>query len=219
MQSILAQRLMQRLAGRALPALIPVALHAVVTPKEHRKQFFVANELLGSFRQNLKQRTESTFSSVGLEQPRTERNYQIQHLFSQLDRNRDGNLSLEELRHALAINEASNGTQPRRTSALNDQLEATIASMDLNADGRIDHNEFNLLIQRRQRLRQEEERLLLYLMPVDTNGNDRLDYDELDRLLTSIGQSPLTSKEQAFVFMGDKQSISWHDFVDRLLLS
>lgn len=54
MLSILAQRLMQRLAGRALPALIPVALHAVVTPKEHRKQFFVANELLGSFRQNLK---------------------------------------------------------------------------------------------------------------------------------------------------------------------
>ena len=56
-------------------------------------------------------------------------------------------------------------------------------------------------------------------MPVDTNGNDRLDHDELDRLLTSIGQLPLTSKEQEFVFMGDEQSISWHDFVDRLLLS
>lgn len=76
-----------------------------------------------------------------------------------------------------------------------------------------------LLIQRLQRLRQEEERLLLYLMPVDTNDNDRLDHDELDRLLTSIGQLPLTSKEQEFVFMGDEQSISWHDFVDRLLLS
>ncbi len=216
---VLTTWMMQRLAGRALPALIPVALHAVVTPEEHRKRFLVANELLGSFRQNLKQRTESTFSSVGLEQPKPERNYQIQHLFNQLDRNRDGNLSLEELRHALAVDEASDGTQPRRTSALNDQLEATIASMDLNGDGRIDRNEFNLLIQRLQRLRQEEERLLLYLMPGDTNGNDRLDHDELDRLLTSIGQSPLTFKEQAFVFMGDKQGISWHDFVDRLLLS
>lgn len=76
-----------------------------------------------------------------------------------------------------------------------------------------------LLIQRLQRLRQEEERLLLYLMPVVTNDNDRLDHDELDRLLTSIGQLPLTSKEQEFVFMGDEQSISWHDCVDRLLLS
>ena len=91
--------------------------------------------------------------------------------------------------------------------------------MDLNDDGRIDSTEFSQLIQRLQRLRQGEERLLLYLMPVDTNGNDRLDHGELDRLLTSIDQSPLTSKEQAFVFMGDKQSISWHDFVDRLLLS
>ena len=37
--------MMQRLAGRALPALIPVALHAVVSPEEHRKRFLVASEL------------------------------------------------------------------------------------------------------------------------------------------------------------------------------
>ena len=91
--------------------------------------------------------------------------------------------------------------------------------MDLNDDGRIDSTEFSQLIQRLQRLRQGEERLLLYLMPVDTNGNDRLDHDELDRLLTRIGQPALTSKEQALVFMDHEQSLSWHDFVDRLLLS
>ncbi|KZR84658.1 Urea transporter [Prochlorococcus marinus str. MIT 1342] len=216
---VLTTWMMQGLAGPALPALIPVALHAVVTTEEHRKRFLVANELLGSFRQNLKQRIEGTLPSVGLEQPETERNSQMQHLFDQLDRNRDGNLSLEELRHALAMEGASDGNQLRRTSSLNDQLAATMASMDLNADGRINCNEFSQLIQRLQRLRQGEERLLLYLMPVDTNGNDRLDHDELDRLLTSIGQPALTSKEQALVFMDHEQSLSWHDFVDRLLLS
>ena len=220
---VLTTWMMQRLAGQALPALIPVALHAVVTPEEHRKRFLVASELLGSFRQSLRQRIEGTLPSVGLKQPETERNSQMQHLFDQLDRNRDGNLSLDELRQALAVAEevegASDGTQLRRTSSLNDQLAATMASMDLNGDGRIDCTEFSQLIQRLQRLRQGEERLLLYLMPVDTNGNDRLDPEELDRLLTSIGQPALTSKEQALVFMNQEQSLSWHGFVDRLLLS
>ena len=56
-------------------------------------------------------------------------------------------------------------------------------------------------------------------MPVDGDGNDRLDQDELSRLLQSIGQPPLSSKEQALVFINQKQSLRWHDFVDRLLLS
>ena len=215
---VLSTWIMQGLAGRALPALIPVALHAVVTPEEHRKRFLVANELLGSFRQHLKQRIEGTRPSSGLEQPETERTSQMQNLFDQLDSNCDGNLSLEELRHALAIEGKSDGTQRRRTSSLNDQLEATMASMDLNGDGRIDCDEFSQLIQRLQRLRQGEERLLLYLMPVDTDGNDRLDHDELDRLLMSVGQPRLTPNEIALVFMDQKQSLSWHDFVDRLLL-
>ena len=216
---VLTTWMIQRLAGQALPALIPVALHAVVTPEEHRERFLVASELLGSFRHNLRQRIEGTLPSVGIQQPETEKSSQIQHLFNQLDCNRDGSLSLEELRDALAVEGESDGTQLRRTSSLNDQLATTMASMDLNGDGRIDCNEFSQLIQRLQRLRQGEERLLLYLMPVDTNGNDRLDHDEIDRLLTSIGQPALTSKEQALVLMNQEKSLSWHDFVDRLLLN
>jgi len=211
--------MMQRLAGRALPALIPVALHAVVSPEEHRKRFLVASELLGRFRSNLQQRVDGIAPNAGGEQPQIELNSQMQDLFDQLDRNHDGNLSLDELRDALLSGGTSKQSHQRRTSSLNDQLTATMASMDLNGDGRIDCSEFSQLIQRLQRLRQGEERLLLYLMPVDSNGNDRLDQDELDLLLQSIGQTPLTSKEQALVFANQQQSLSWHDFVDRLLLS
>ncbi len=219
MSFVVTTWIMQQLAGKALPALIPVALHAVVTPEEHRKRFLVASELIGSFRRNLQQRIEGTVPNVEIKQPKTEANNQIQQLFDQLDRNHDGNLSLDELRNAIAVGDTKDDTQLRRLSSLNDQLAATIASMDLNDDGRIDSTEFSLLIQRLQRLRQGEERLLLYLMPVDTNSNDRLDQDELARLLKSIGQPRLTAKEQELVFANQQQSLSWRDFVDSLLLS
>jgi Ca2+-binding EF-hand superfamily protein len=216
---LLTTWMLQRLAGRTLPALIPVALHAVVSPEEHRKRFLVASELLGSFRRNLRQRLDGMAPNAGGEQPQSELNSEMQALFDELDLNRDGHLSLEELRHALLSGGTSKQSHERRTSSLNDQLTATMASMDFNGDGHIDSAEFSQLIQRLQRLRQGEERLLLYLMPVDANGNDRLDQEELTRLLQSIGQPPLTAGEQALVFPNQQKSLSWHDFVDRLLLS
>ena len=178
---VLTTWLMQRLAGQALPALIPVALHAVVTPEEHRQRFRVASELLGTFRRNLRRRIEGSDFNTESEQLHPMPNDQIQDLFEQLDHNGDGNLSLDELRHAL-VGEPEVVIQPKRTSSLNDQLAATMASMDLNSDGQINFIEFSQLIQRLQRLREGEERLLLYLMPVDADGNDRLDQDELSRL-------------------------------------
>ena len=216
---VLTTWMLQRLAGRTLPALIPVALHAVVSPEEHRQRFLVASELLGSFRRNLRQRLDGMAPNAGGEQPQSELNSEMQALFDELDLNRDGHLSLEELRHALLSGGTSKQSHQRRISSLNDQLTATMASMDLNGDGHIDSAEFSQLIQRLQRLRQGEERLLLYLMPVDANGNDRLDQEELTRLLQSIGQPPLTAGEQALVFPNQQKSLSWHDFVDRLLLS
>ena len=216
---VLTTWLMQRLVGRALPALIPVALHAVVTPEEHRQRFLVASELLGAFRRNLRQRIEGADPNAEMDQAHPRPDGQIQDLFEQLDRNGDGNLSLDELRHALVGDHTNDHTERKRTSSLNDQLAATMASLDLDGDGQINSVEFSLLIQRLQRLREGEERLLLYLMPVDGDGNDCLDQDELSRLLQSIGQPPLTSKEQSLVFINEKQSLSWHDFVDRLLLS
>ena len=122
---VLTTWMMQRLAGRALPALVPVALHAVITPEEHRKQFVEASVLLGSFRRNLQQRIKGTVSNVGMKQPETEASKRIQHLFDQLDGNRDGNLRLDELRNALAVGGTKDDTQVRCLSSLNNQLATT----------------------------------------------------------------------------------------------
>jgi Ca2+-binding EF-hand superfamily protein len=62
-------------------------------------------------------------------------------------------------------------------------------------NGRVDGAEFTELIHRLQRLREGEERLLLYLMPADADGDDQLDAEELDHLLRSLGQRPLSAAE------------------------
>lgn len=90
--------------------------------------------------------------------------------------------------------------------------------MDQDGDGRLDRAEFDALMLRLRTLHQQEERLLLYLLPADANGDDRLDPGELERLLSSIGAAPLTAVEERRLF-GDEQGLSWRGFVDRLLLA
>ena len=215
---VLTTWLLQRLASEGVPALIPVSLHAVVTPEEHRKRFLVARELLGRFRCNLRQRIAGTAQAAGLVPLSPSLQKRAQHLFQLLDSDCDGSLSLDELREALLPSRSSNGASDQSQSSLDSQLKATMAAMDFDGDGRIDSAEFSQLIQRLQRLREGEERLLLYLLPVDVNGDDRLDRDEMARLLKSIGQPPLTATEQSLVFADQEQGLRWRDFVDRLLL-
>jgi len=56
-------------------------------------------------------------------------------------------------------------------------------------------------------------------MPADADGDDRLDAEELRRLLRSIDQPPLSPGEEQRVFGAAGQALSWRGFVDRLLLT
>lgn len=219
---ILITWILQRAARRVVPALIPVSLHAVVTPEEHRQRFAVARDLLGSFRHNLRHRVGGTMppgstlpATAPLEAPEAA---QIDRLFSQLDGDHDGHLSLPELRDALEAGRRAAPADGQPPAPIAAQLAASLAAMDLDGDGRVDRREFGQLIQRLQHLRQGEERLLLYLMPADADGNDRLEAEELERLLRSIGQPPLSQKEERLVFGPSGEGLSWRTFVDRLLL-
>ncbi|MEI7951658.1 MAG: urea transporter, partial [Synechococcaceae cyanobacterium ELA182] len=83
----------------------------------------------------------------------------------------------------------------------------------------VDAVEFSELMLRLRRLRDGEERLLHYLLPIDADGDDRLNPGELNRLLLSVGQPPLEPGEQQYLF-GEQLSVglSWKQFIDRLLL-
>jgi Ca2+-binding EF-hand superfamily protein len=90
--------------------------------------------------------------------------------------------------------------------------------MDVDGDGAVDEDEFTALMLRLRRLSDGEERLMRYLMPVDTNGDDQLDPDELRRLFGSVGQPPLSSEEERRLFGPVDGRLSWSAFLDRLLL-
>jgi hypothetical protein len=163
-------------------------------------------DVLGTFRHNLRIRSGSGSDQAPLspEVPELMRN-RIHLLFAQLDRDGDGSLNLAELTAALGES--------------GPQLAAALAAMDLDGDGRVDLAEFTGLIHRLQLLREGEERLLLYLMPADGDGDDQLDADELQHLLRSIGQQPLSAAEQGLVFGPHGSALTWRGFVDRLLLT
>ena len=206
-------------AKRSLPALIPVSLHAVVTPEEHRQRFRVARDVLRAFRVNLRRRTGAGSQapvSPGVPEAVRQR---ISVLFAQLDRDGDGSISLSELTDALGGAPSADGPLGRLPDQTGPQLAAALAAMDLNGDGRVDLAEFTELIRRLQLLREGEERLLLYLMPADADGNDQLDAEELKRLLRSIGQEPLSSTEERLVFGLNGSALTWRSFVDQLLLT
>jgi urea transporter len=205
---VLVTWLLQGVIRHGLPALIPVTFHAVLTPEEHRQRFLVARELLGEFRSRLRsvhQGSSSAISALPADLAASSA-----ALFRRLDTDGDRRLSLEELRRAL---------QDGGCADVLPQLQTVLQVMDRDGDGQFDAAEFGQLMLRLQRLQQGEQRLLLYLMPADANGDDRLDAPELQRLLQSIGQAPLTSAELALVFGVDGAPLTWRQFVDRLLLA
>ena len=216
---VLITWILQRAARRTLPALIPVCLHAVMTPEEHRRRFAVASDCLGSFRRNLRLRLMGQPPEPFAEPLAPPLVQQLEQLFAQLDRDHDGRLSVTELRQAIASGGGEVASaDPGPSGPIDPMIAASLAAMDLDGDGGLDRWEFSQLIQRLQRLRQGEERLLLYLRPGDADGDDRLDPGELARLLRSIGQPPLSSDEQQLVFGTSGEKLSWRTFVDRLLL-
>jgi Ca2+-binding EF-hand superfamily protein len=136
-------------------------------------------------------------------------------LFQRLDQDGSGTISAAELLEGLRLNPLS-GAAP---GALVAQLNQVLQAMDLDGNGLVDAEEFGELMLRLQRLRLGEGRLLSYLMPVDVDGNDRLDPGELRRLLRSVGEPPLNADEEVAVFGRSCQGLSWRQFVDRLLLT
>jgi hypothetical protein len=188
-----------------------VSLHALVTPEEHRQRYRVARGLLADFRRNLRRRSGAC--PLG-DQPVPELlQRKSRLLFDRLDRDGDGSLSVAELQRAIR------STPPAEAPGLEHRLEAVLAALDLDGDGRVDSAEFAQLLLRLQRLQEGEERLLLYLMPADADGDQRLDATELQRLLVSVGEPPLAANEQQLVFGLERASLSWRGLVDRILLT
>lgn len=219
---VLATMAMLLVLRRALPSLLPVALHSVFTPEEHRRRYRVAAALLADFRRRLglamagERRAElSAAQRQQLLQPQQQA--QLQALFRQLDTDDDGWLSLEEL--AAGLRQRQAGLDAPLSSSRLALLADALQRMDLDGDGRVDREEFAALMLRLRSLAEGRERLLTYLSPVDGDSDDQLDPAEFDRLLQSVGQAPLQPAERQHLFGTEGASLSWGSLVDRLLLT
>jgi urea transporter len=212
---VLATWLIQLLVRRALPALIPVSLHAILTPEEHRQRFVLARTLLSDFRRNLHLAITGQRRALLAGRVSAKVRQKMSELFQRLDQDGDGAISAAELLEGLRIDPQESG----KSGTLAAQLADVLQVMDLDGDGRVDAEEFGELMLRLQRLRQGEGRLLTYLLPVDANGNDRLDPSELRRLLHSVGERPLSTEEEQFIFALSPDGLTWHQFVDHLLVT
>ncbi|MDM7952802.1 MAG: urea transporter [Cyanobium sp. CZS 25K] len=203
---------------RALPSLLPVALHSVLTPEEHRQRFVVATSLLSDFRRQLHRALSGERQVALLPLAEVSQRQRLQTLFAELDRDGSGTLSLAELTDGLRRQQPE--TRRDATSRPPERLlEEVLEGMDLDGDGQVDAEEFAELMLRLRRLHGGRERLLTYLQPVDADGNDRLEPAELDRLLSSVGQPRLTAREHQQMFGLDGRGLSWESFIDRLLLT
>jgi hypothetical protein len=203
---------------RALPSLLPVALHSVLTPEEHRRRFAVARSLLTDFRRRLRHALSGEGGMALLPLAEASERRQLQSLFEELDRDGSGSLSVAELAKGLMQRQAGRRSG-NATGLPMRQLRDVLMRMDLDGDGQVDSEEFGELMLRLRRLQEGRERLLTYLKPVDADGNDRLDPAELDRLLESVGQPRLNEQERQHLFGPTGRGLSWGGFVDQLLLA
>jgi urea transporter len=201
----------------ALPALVPVALHSILTPEEHRRRFLVARDLLGDLRGRLHAAAAGQRRSPLTATADPALLQGIDTLFRQLDQDRDGALSLAEFAAGLQP-QGEGGPSTTPEHARHRQLATVLEAMDLDCDGSVDSGEFTELMLRLQRLSWGRERLMHYLLPVDADGDDRLERREIDRLFASIGQ-PVLSPAEVRRLLGDAEtSLTWEGFINRLLL-
>jgi Ca2+-binding EF-hand superfamily protein len=208
----------------SLYSLLPVALHAIYTPEEHRRRYEVSRSLLGDFRHRLRavvagrhHFVSSPMASGSGDTQDREAARELRRLYRQLDRNGNGRLSVAELATGL-MQRRSGGQADLMNRSLFQRLRQVLKAMDVDGDGAVDEDEFTALMLRLRRLSEGEERLMHYLVPVDGNGDHQLDPAELRRLLGSVGQPPLTPQEERHLFGPLAGRLSWSAFIDRLLL-
>jgi len=209
----------------SLPKLLPVALHGIYTPEEHRRRYEVSRALLADFRHRLRTPPEGRHRFVGPALTRgssadmeLEAAGELRQLYRELDRQGNGRLGVAELATGL-MQRRLGGQADLANRSLFRKLRQVLAAMDVDGDGWVDEDEFTALMLRLRRLSEGEERLMRYLLPVDANGDDRIDPGEMKRLLASVGQPPLNPEEERRLFEPASGSLSWAAFINRLLFA
>ncbi|MFB8787777.1 MAG: urea transporter [Potamolinea sp.] len=196
---------------RSLPSLVPVVLHTVASPEEHRQRFLVAKETIASFRQQLRAALGGQQRKILFEQATPAIKGDLRYIFDAIDRDRSGFLSTQEL--ATHLHQAGKAVSEG-------ELTYLFKCMDRDGSGAIDFEEFGELMLRHQRLMSRYTEFVTYFLPIDVDADDSISMQEMNTALASLKEPPLSEDE--ITFLQDQtggQPLTWNRFIEVLLLT
>ncbi|MDJ0704568.1 MAG: urea transporter [Leptolyngbyaceae cyanobacterium MO_188.B28] len=195
---------------RSLPSLVPVALHAVTSPEEHRQRYQVAKDIISNFRLHVaaalfKKRHFYLFDGAS-----TAIKGDLRYIFNSIDTDQSGSLSTQEL--AAHLRDANKALSE-------DDLTYLFTCMDSDNNGVIDFEEFGELMLRHRRLMANYSEFVTYFLPIDANDDDVISLPEMNVAMASVGEPPLSEAESAFLVEQTKgRPLTWHRFIEMLLV-
>lgn len=199
------------LLQRSLPSLVPVALHAVTSPEEHRQRYVIAEEIIGNFRRQLEIAVNGEGHNFLFDRAHDGVKGDLRYIFDAIDIDRSQELSTAELASYLKQSE-------RITSE--DELNYLFSSMDRDHNGKIDFEEFGELMLRHRRLMARYDAFMTYFLPIDANKDDLISINEMNNAMNSVGEAKLTQSEIDFLQQrSNSQSFTWNQFIELLLLT
>jgi len=196
---------------RSLPSLVPVVLHTVASPEEHRQRFLVAKGTIASFRQQLRAALQGQQRKILFEQATPAIKGDLRYIFDAIDRDRSGFLSTQEL-----------ATHLHQAGKVLSQGELTylFKCMDRDGSGAIDFEEFGELMLRHRRLMSRYTEFVTYFLPIDVDADDAISMKEMNTALASLREPPLSKDEIKFLQkQTGGQPLTWNRFIEVLLLT
>ncbi len=195
---------------RNLSSLVPVAPYSIASPEEHRFRYLTAREAISAFRRQLRGAMKGQHHKVLFDQAPEEIKGDLRYIFDAIDRDSSGSLSLTEL---------SYNFQQAGHPIREEELNFVFSSMDVDNSGEIDFEEFGELLLRHRRLMSRLDELATYFIPIDQDGNGVLEPEEMNVVLASVDEPPLSEEELTFLQGRIRgKNLTWEKFLELLLV-
>ena len=137
----------------------------------------------------------------------------LQDIFDQFDKDKDGKISGKELSNAMV----SMGQNPTE-----EEINEMVREVDLNQDGKIDFDEFMILMTKSSPDTQTEEEVINAFRVFDKEGNGLIASSELKHIMMTIGDK--MSEEEAAEMVNEADidgdgMINYEEFVRMMMAS
>ena len=137
----------------------------------------------------------------------------LQDIFDQFDKDKDGKISGKELANAMF----SMGQNPT-----DDEINEMMREVDLNQDGKIDFDEFMILMTKSSPETQAEEEVINAFRVFDKEGNGLIASSELKHIMMTIGDKMTEEEADEMVNEADIDEdgmINYEEFVRMMMAS